>query len=218
VLLHVQYFPIVISYNYHEHISIRRMEDNIDQQKPGHPQHLTDERGASEQQQQDQIIIPVIEEEYSISKETTVKEAKIEKRWVTKTKTVKVPITYEEVYINGKKMRLAEENSVFSLLKDKLSSSIDSSSDKSVKLSVIKKGDLKDGELVPLFPSSDSNASETEKVIPLLGEEFEINKKMVKLAEIVIRKKRVTEKNKIGIDIRKEEVKIKYPDGKTEEL
>jgi stress response protein YsnF len=194
------------------------MEDNIDQKKPDHPQHLTDGRGAFEQQQQDQIIIPVIEEEYSISKETTVKEAKIEKKWVTKTKTVKVPITYEEVYINGKKMRLAEENSVFSLLKDKLSSSIDSSSDKSVKLSVIKKGDLKDGELVPLFPSSDSNASETEKVIPLLGEEFEINKKMVKLAEIVIRKKRVTEKNKIGIDIRKEKVKIKYPDGKTEEL
>ena len=54
------------------------MEDNIDQKKPDHPQHLTDGRGASEQQQQDQIIIPVIEEEYSISKETTVKEAKIE--------------------------------------------------------------------------------------------------------------------------------------------
>jgi stress response protein YsnF len=194
------------------------MEDNIDQQKLGHPQDMTDEGGAFEQRHQDQIIIPVIEEEYSISKETTVKEAKIEKRWVTKTKTVKVPITYEEVYINGKKMRLAEENSVFSLLKDKLSSSIDSSSDKSVKLSVTKKGDLKDGELVPLFPSSDSNASETEKVIPLLGEKFEINKKMVKLAEIVIRKKRVTEKNKIDIDIRKEEVKVKYPGGKIEKL
>jgi stress response protein YsnF len=194
------------------------MEDNIDQQKLGHPQDMTDKGGAFEQRHQDQIIIPVIEEEYSISKETTVKEAKIEKRWVTKTKTVKVPITYEEIYINGKKMRLAEENSVFSLLKDKLSSSIDSSSDKSVKLSVTKKGDLKDGELVPLFPSSDSNASETEKVIPLLGEKFEINKKIVKLAEIVIRKKRVTEKNKIDIDIRKEEVKVKYPGGKTEEL
>jgi stress response protein YsnF len=65
-----------------------------------------------------------------------------------------------------------------------------------VKLSVTKKGNLKDGEIIPLFPSSDSSAPETEKVIPLLGEEFEINKKMVKLAEIVIRKRRVTEKKK----------------------
>ncbi|HZD82849.1 MAG TPA: DUF2382 domain-containing protein, partial [Nitrososphaeraceae archaeon] len=95
------------------------MENNIDQQKPNHPTNSTDSAGeaiAYGQQQQEQII-PVLEEEYSISKETTVKEARIEKRWVTKTKTVKVPITYEEVYINGKKMRLAEENSVFSILK-----------------------------------------------------------------------------------------------------
>jgi len=194
------------------------MENNIDRQKPDHPKDLTDKGGASEQQHQEQIIIPVLEEEYSISKVTTVKEAKIEKRWVTKIKTVKVPITYEELYINGKKMKLGDENSVFSLLKDKLTSSIDSDSDKSVKLSVTKKGNLKYGEIVPLFPSSDSNAPETEKVIPLLGEEFEINKKMVKLAEVVIRKRRVTEKNKIDIDIRKEDVKIKYPNGKTEEI
>jgi uncharacterized protein (TIGR02271 family) len=193
------------------------MENNIDQQKPNHPTDSAGEAIAYGQQQQEQII-PVLEEEYSISKETTVKEARIEKRWVTKVKTVKVPITYEEVYINGKKMKLAEENSVLSILKDKLSSSIDSGHDKSVKLSVAKKSDLKDGELVPLFPSSDSNASETEKVIPLLGEEFEINKKMVKIAEIVIKKRRITEKNKIDIDIKKEEVKIKYPDGKTEQL
>ncbi len=179
------------------------MENKIDQRgKVDHPVELTNEAGAFEEQQQQQQeqIIPVIEEEYSISKETTVKEAKIEKRWVTKTKTVKVPITYEEVYINGKKMKSVEDNSVFSLIKDKLSSSIGSNSDKSVNLSVRKKGDLKGVELVPLFPSSDNNASETEKVIPLMGEEFEINKKMVKLAEIVIRKRRVTEKKKVDID------------------
>jgi stress response protein YsnF len=195
------------------------MESNIDQEKPGYTKELTDEAGTSNEQQQQEQIIPVIEEEFSISKETTVKEAKIEKRWVTKTKTVKVPITYEEVYINGKKMKSVEDNSVFSLIKDKLSSSIGSDSDKSVKLSVRKKGDLKEGELVPLFPpSSDNNASETEKVIPLMGEEFEINKKMVKLSEIVIRKRRVTEKKKVDVDIKKEEVTIKYPDGNTERL
>lgn len=82
------------------------MENNIDQQKNNHLKELTNEEGPSEQQPQ---IIPVLEEEYSISKETSVKEAKIEKRWVSKTKTVKVPITHEEVYVNGKKMKFAEE-------------------------------------------------------------------------------------------------------------
>ena len=65
--------------------------------------------------------------------------------------------------------------------------------------------------------SSDTDSSETEKMIPLWAEEIEIGKKMVKVAEIVI-KKRVTETKKIDIDIRKEQVTIKYPDGKTEVL
>jgi stress response protein YsnF len=41
---------------------------------------------------------------------------------------------------------------------------------------------------------------------------------MVKVGEIVITKRRVTEKKKIDIDIRGEEVKIKYPDGRSEKL
>jgi stress response protein YsnF len=41
---------------------------------------------------------------------------------------------------------------------------------------------------------------------------------MVKVAEIVITKQRVTEKRKIDIDIRGEEVTIKYPDGRSNKL
>ena len=55
------------------------MENNIDQQKPDHTKDFTYKAGASNQQQQEQII-PLLEEEYSISKETTIKEARIEKR------------------------------------------------------------------------------------------------------------------------------------------
>jgi stress response protein YsnF len=77
-----------------------------------------------------------------------------------------------------------------------------------------KKSDAEDrGELVPLMSSSDDdNKSETEKVIPLWAEELEINKKMVKMAGIVIRKIRVIEKKKIDVNIKKE-VTIKYSDG-----
>ena len=167
-----------------------------------------------------QIIIPVLEEEYSISKETTSKEAKIEKRWVTKTRTIKVAVSYEEVYINDKKMKSVEEPQILSFLKDKISSigRKSDSIDIDVKQSEKKKNDAEDrGEIVPLN-SSNTDSSETEKVIPLWTEEIEVSKKMVKVAEIVIKKRRVTETKKINIDIKKEQVTIKYPDGKTERL
>jgi stress response protein YsnF len=188
-----------------------------------------------QQQQQQQQIVPVLEEDYSISKETTVKEAKIEKRLVTKTKTVKVPVVYEELYINGKKLKSVEESQILSALKDKISSIASSGNvDTSVEQSISKKNKIENrGELVPLF-SSTTTASydydevkgnsetqiekEKEKVIPLYEEQLEIIKKMVKVGEIVITKRRVTEKKKIDVDIRGEEVTIKYPDGRSEKL
>jgi stress response protein YsnF len=79
----------------------------IDQQNIEEPKQIIkssnfSEQGGEQQQiRQHQQIVPILKEEYSISKETTIKEAKIEKRLVTKTKTVKVPTSHEELYING---------------------------------------------------------------------------------------------------------------------
>lgn len=130
-------------------------------------------------------------------------------------------VSYEEVYINDKKMRSVEEPQILSFLKDKLSSigRKSDSTDIDVKQSEMKKSDAEDrGELVPLMSSSSSytDSSETEKVIPLWAEEIEVSKKMVKVAEIVIKKRRVTETKKIDIGIKKEQVTIRYPDGKAE--
>jgi stress response protein YsnF len=177
-------------------------------------------------QQQEQIV-PVLEEDYSISKQTSIKEAKIEKRAVTKTKSVKVPITYEELYINGKKLKSVEDSQILSALKDKITSlSGRGNADTSVEQSVSKKNKIENrGELVPLLSTSDEEETgnsetqrEREKVIPLYEEQFEIIKKTVKVAEIVITKRRVTEKKIIDIDIRGEEVTIKYPDGRSEKI
>jgi stress response protein YsnF len=171
--------------------------------------------------------VPVLEEDFSISKQTSIKEAKIEKRAVTKTKGVKVPITYEELYINGKKLKSVEEPRILSALKDKISSIANSgSSDTSVDQSVSKKNKIENrGEQVPLFSSSsDDGSSETqienenEKVIPIYEEQFEIVKKVAKVAEVVITKRRITEKKTIDIDLRGEQAKIKYPDGRSETL
>lgn len=197
------------------------MENNIEDQKqkadPAKDFSKESDVPDEQQLQEQQIILPVLEEQYSISKETTTKEAKIEKRWVTKTKTVKVAVSYEEIFINDKKMKSAEEPQILSFLKDKLSSigKKSNSSEIDVKQSESKKSYVEDkGELVPLMSSS----SETEKVIPLWAEEIEVSKKMVKVAEVVIKKRRVTEKKKIDIGIKKEQVTIKYPDGKIQKL
>lgn len=167
-------------------------------------------------------IIPVLEEDYSISKQTTIKEAKIEKRVVTKTKTVKVPIIYEELYINGKKLKSVEEFQILSALKNKITSIANpGSADTSVEQSVKKKNKVEDtGEMVPLFSSDNANSTEgeKEKIITLYEEQFEIVKKVAKVAEIVITKRRITEKKKIDIDLRGEQVKVKYPDGRSEKL
>ena len=200
------------------------MESNIkDHKQNSDPSKGSNESDFSDTKQGQEIIVPVLEEEYSISKQTTSKEAKIEKRWVTKTKTVKVAVSYEEVYINDKKMKSVEKSQILSFLKDKLSSigRKSDSSDIDVKQSETKKSDAENrGELVPLMSSSSSynDSSETEKVIPLWAEEIEVSKKMVKVAEIVIKKRRVTETKKIDIGIKKEQVTIRYPDGKAEKL
>jgi stress response protein YsnF len=218
--------------------TIDQQQQNIDEsQEISKPLDFSGEKKEEEDvQQQQQQIVPVLEEDYSISKHTTIKEAKIEKRLVTKTKTVKVPTSYEELYINGKKLKSVEESQILSALKDKINSIATSgNAGTSVEQSVKKKNKIENrGELVPLFSSSSATTAasydddkvkgnsetqiEKEKVIPLYEEQFEIIKKMVKVAEIVITKRRVIEKKKIDVDIRGEEVTIKYPDGRSEKL
>jgi stress response protein YsnF len=208
--------------------TIDQQQQNIDESKEiSKPSDFSGEKKEEEEQvqkQQQQQIVPVLEEDYSISKQTTIKEAKIEKRLVTKTKTVKVPITYEELYINGKKLKSVEEPRILSALKDKISSIANSGSyDTSVDQSVSKKNKIENrGEQVPLFSSSSSDdvtsENENEKVIPIYEEQFEIVKKVSKVAEIVFTKRRITEKKIIDIDLRGEQVKIKYPDGRSQKL
>ncbi len=209
----------------------------IDQQNTEELKQIIKSSDFSEQRGEQQIkqhqqIVPVLKEEYSISKETTTKEANIEKRLVTKTKTLKVPITYEELYINGKKLKSVEDSQILSALKDKINSIANIDNDTSVEQSVKKKEKIENrGEIVPLMYSSTDEqknkegdntqtqiGKEKQKIIPLYEEHFEIVKKMVKVAEIVIAKRRVTEKRKIDIDIRGEEVTIKYPDGRSDKL
>jgi len=109
-------------------------------------------------------------------------------------------------YISMVKSKSAEEFQILSALKDKISSIANSDNDTSVEHSKKEKKIENRGELVPLmYSSTDEQKNEEgdntptqirkdkEKIIPLYEEQFEIVKKMVKVAEIVITKRRVTE-------------------------
>jgi stress response protein YsnF len=147
--------------------------------------------------------IAVVEEKPSISKESVASPTIIEKKWVTKSELVRVPVTYEEIYVNGKLMS-SGGGGILSDLKKAISGKIDKTKESK---------DMKPlGEFVPV------SATEAEKVIPVYGEQIIITKKMAKLNDIVIRKRRIVENKEIKVHITKERVKIKHPDGKIEDL
>jgi stress response protein YsnF len=149
--------------------------------------------------------ISVVEEKPSISKESVASNTVIEKRWVTKTELVRVPVIYEEIYVNGKPMSSSGAGGgILSDLKKALSGKYDTAQ---------KSNDRKPkGEFVPV------SGAEVEKIIPVFGQKIIITKKMAKLNDLVIKKRRIVENKKIKVNVTKESVKIKHPDGKIEDL
>jgi len=171
---------------------------------------------------QDTAAIPVNEERFSISKNTVSEDIKIEKRWISATRKVEVPIPYEEVYVNDKVVKLFDEkddDNILSKLKDKILDTIDRDKNKQQQQTISQQQQQNEpgGELIPLFDDKDNNQI-TEKVIPILGEEVVVSRRTVKIGEIVIKKRRVTDNKKIQIDIKKEKVILEYPDGTIEQI
>jgi stress response protein YsnF len=170
---------------------------------------------------QDTAAIPVNEERFSISKDTVSEDVKIEKRWISATRKVEIPVPYEEVYVNDKVVKLFDEkddDNILSKLKDKILDSIDRDKNKQQQTISQQQQNEPRGELIPLFDDDKDNDQITEKVIPILGEEIVVSRRTVKIGEIVIKKRRVTDNKKVQIDIKKEKVMLEYPDGTTEQI
>jgi stress response protein YsnF len=70
-----------------------------------------------------------------------------------------------------------------------------------------------DSSSTPSVSPNGNNTNQFEKVIPLWGEEITINRKLVKMGEIIIRKYQVSENHDIQVELNKEKYSIKYPDG-----
>jgi stress response protein YsnF len=182
-------------------------------------------------------IIPVVEEDFDLTKKTIVHETTIVKRMATRTEKIEIPIVYEEVYVNNKRLKVynKEEEGLLSKIKDTITHSVSrhdddnieyhyppssSSSSTSPPPSKSSEGNPKDGknsnintrgEAVALIEGQENG--ETEKMVPIWGEAIVVNKRKVKLGEMAIRKRRIIETKKIDVDIKKEKVSVEYPVG-----
>ena len=63
-----------------------------------------------------------------------------------------------------------------------------------------------------------ADQTDTQETFELWGEEIIIDKKMVKLAEIVIKKYQVNEKRKIDVEVNREKLTLKFPGNFKEEI
>ena len=123
---------------------------------------------------------------------------------MTRTKTIQVPIKYEEIYVNGK--RLGKKNnldSLFSALNPNRNVKSKQKEDKSTRLT---RNDARPKTQL------DGN-SVLSKILPLYGEQVRISKKMIKYADAVISKSKVLENKRIKVELAGEKVLIRYPDG-----
>lgn len=190
-------------------------------------------------------IIPVVEEDFNLSKKTTIQQVRIVKRLATRTEKIEVPISYEELYVNNKKLKIyeKEEEGIFSKLKGTIahgittednsieyrhadssrnvvgSSSSSQTHDENLRRDdqgVHNHDDDMDDQAIPLMEGQEKN--ETEKTVPIWGEEILVTKRKVKLGEIVIKKRVIRENKQVDIDIRKEKITIEYPNGVKDEL
>jgi len=63
-----------------------------------------------------------------------------------------------------------------------------------------------------------TNNTKYETLIPLYAEEVTVSKKMVKVGEIVISKRRIVETENVEVDAIKEQIKVQYADGRKEKI
>lgn len=194
--------------------------------------------------EEQQFVIPIIEENYNLSKKILSEDVKIEKRWIIHDEKIHLPIAYEKIFVDDKELDSYSKEDIFSQIKDKIINFqyIGESDEDENKIEKEKKGDIKRQQNekdrqqvrvketeIPLFDEEKKNSTsppsnnevlndKTQKVIPLYAEQLIITKKKVKIGEIVITKKEVIEEKKVNIDIVKERVTIEYPNGKKERL
>ena len=91
-------------------------------------------------------------------------------------------------------------------------------SEKAISLSYITLNDQPNIQQADQPNIQQADQPKTQETIELWGEEIIIDKKMVKLAEIVIKKYQVNEKRKIDVEVNREKLTLKFPGNFKEEI
>ncbi len=185
-------------------------------------------------------VIPLFAENFTVTKKSEESTVTLSKKFITTTKKIEIPVKYEEVYINDKEFDAFHENEIteiFSKIKEKISDVFSHDKDKNkendggtrhhshdieiihhTKDSLGHRNNTNE-KLVPLLGDKNNyNSNTDESIIPIWGEEIIINKRMVKLGEVVVKKYEINEKQKIDVEVKTEQLTIKYPDNHKEEI
>ena len=149
------------------------------------------------------LVIPIIQQKSTSETKMYTEDITIEKRKVERKKNIEVKVAYDEIFVNGKEIG-SSIGDTFKEIKDKILEIVSFDHDRDEKeLEKIKR------DMIPLL----ENSSETEKVISLYAEQVVISKRTVKVADLIIRKRKVTDKRKVGIDLITEQLTVRNPTG-----
>jgi stress response protein YsnF len=183
--------------------------------------------------------IPLFNEKLDVTKKTEKGNLIIEKKWITVKKKVEIPLKYEEIFINGKVFDSFNDNElseIFSRIKSKISDVFlhertdleNNKQDKPIGSEIaivclepgVKDFDknITSEKPVALSDGTKADQNNNQQILELWGEEIIINKKMVKLAEIVLKKYQVEEKRKIDVEVSQEKLTLKFPGNIKEEI
>jgi stress response protein YsnF len=221
---------------------VKREEQDINSFKRN-----TESISQPQQQSIEEFVIPVVAENYSFSKKILSEEINIEKRWEEKDE-IKIPVRYEKLFVNDKEIDVYSKHGIISQIKEKISDLVQSGDDddgmkqkeedknqtdnKEIENQKRKEPQL-NGESVPLFDDQqieDSNGqlshgnnkeltnNKYQTLIPLYAEEITISKKMIKVGEIVISKRRVIETENVDVYTIKERINVEHADGRKEKI
>ena len=179
--------------------------------------------------------IPLIGEKFSITKKTKEGKISIEKRWTTSTKKIEIPVSYEEIYVDGKKIESHNRHEALKMFSKAINNikNIFSNTKNAVYKEILtgtlkvrhydkdnfvlnEKQNNQIGNSIPL--SNNAKNSKIESVVTIWGEEIVINKRMVKLGEFVVKKYEITETKQVDVELTSEKLTIHRPDSHKEEI
>jgi len=80
----------------------------------------TNVQEANKVHNQQEFVIPVLEEKYIISKNTVLEDIKIEKKWIAHNEKIQVPVSYEKLFVNDKELDAYSKENIFTQIKDKI--------------------------------------------------------------------------------------------------